>query len=370
MFLRLFFLTLLSLFIFFGGQVYGGSKIVIAANGAGQDLIEDTLPAITLAAARNVDYLELHVVMTADDAILVFRDLTLNRLSNVATVFPERKRADGNYYVIDFSLDEIRRLRLRNVFEAGRSSLSLGIPTLQEELSLIRRLESILNRQIGIALEIRHPRIHRDSGKDISNATLDLLGLFGYTKEESKLYLQCFDPDELQRLHNRLLPEKKMHLPLIQLIGQPDGPEANQQQSAPWRAVTYDWMFTNFGLRLVAGYATAIGLPSEAVVDPDGTIRLGQFIQDIHKYGRKVLIYGVNSRDEQLPSFAADFAALLKFYYTQAGVDGVYTDSYLQVQQYNEQLTAEEKWRADLPTFFSPMEQPKPTTETEKPEAR
>lgn len=365
MFVRQLPLAFFCLFFLLCSQVYGAHKIVIAENGAGNGLIEHTLPAVALAAGKNVDYLELHVVMTADDELLVYRDLTLNRLSNIGDVFPERNREDGNYYVIDFTLSEIRQLRLRNVFDSSPSSLSLGIPTLKEELGLIRRLESLLNKQIGIALEIKNPQFHKNGGKDISKATLDTLALFNYSSGTCKLYLQSFDADELQRIHNQLLPEKQMQLPLIQLI-EPNDEQATKPRLETREQYSYDWMFTNIGLRMLANYAAAIAIPTSAIADQDGTLLNNQYIEEAHRYGLKVLTYSVTTDQERLPSFVSNFPALLKFYYTQTNIDGLYTDSFAEVQQYNEQLAAQEKYRAELPPFFSDLELSSPKPEAPK----
>jgi glycerophosphoryl diester phosphodiesterase len=354
-------LVLSCLLLLFPGRVSGATRMVIAENGAGDGLIEHTLPAVTLAAANNVDYLELHVVMTADDELLVYRDLTLNRLSDVADLFPGRNREDGNDYVIDFTLAEIRQLRLRNVFDTGPLALSLGIPTLKEELSLIRRLETLLHRQIGIVLEIKNPWFHRNSGKDISKAVVDTLALFGYTTAERKIFLQCYDSDELQRLAHVLLPEKQMRLPLIQLIA-----EKKQREKLPLPGTrepdSYDWLFTNIGLRMVSGYAAAIALPGTAIADKGGKLLLGQYIDELHKYGMKVLVLAVGSNKDQLPAFAADFPALLRFYYDQAGIDGIYTDSFVEAMQAREPQASVEKRQTELPPFFASLKLSRPST--------
>lgn len=348
--------------------VFSATRMIIAENGGGSELIENTLPAVTLALTRNVDFLELQVVMTADNKLLVYRDLALNRLSNVAEIFPGRSREDGNYYAIDFTLNEIRQLRLRNVFDYGALSVSLGIPTLQEELSLIRRLETLLDKQLGIVLEIRSPQFHRDSGKDISEATLDTLADFHYTKENSKLYLQCYDPDELQRIHDRLLPEKQMRLPLIQMIGLDDDFMPGEQQRGLNRSDSYDWLFTNIGLRMVAGYAAAISLPGSAVVNQEGNLLLGQYIKDIHKYGLKVLVLEVNDK-EKLPSFVPNLETLLDFYFAQAEIDGIYTSSFVEAQRYTNKAAALEDLKEILPIGTVPVEltAPLPQPATQQP---
>ncbi len=314
-------------------QAQSATKMVIAASGSGKNLIEHSLPAATLAAATGVEYLELHVVMTADNQLVVFHDLTLQRLTDVAHVFPGRKREDGAYYVIDFTLDELRRLRLLSSAGSGNElQLAFGIPTLNEELGLLRRLETILERQIGIMLEIRQPWFHLHAGKDISIATLDILVKYRYLTAQSKLYLQCFDPDELQRIQSRLMPEKQMNLPLIQLVGENDGMETKQGNQDNMEPYNYDWLFTNVGLRMVASYAVAIALPTKAIADLEGNLPLAGYIGEAHRHGLKVLIFPLNNA-QSFPPFARDFQALIDFYFSRAGVDGIYTDSFGDVQR-------------------------------------
>lgn len=328
--------------------------MVIAENGVGEGLPAYSLPAVTLAATRNVDYLELPLVMTGDDQLLVYPDITLNTLSGVDELFPGRKRADGNSYAIDLTLNEIRQLRLQATPETDPFALSFAIPTLKEQLGLLHKLSVLQNKRIGLVLEIKAPAFHRKAGKDISKTLLDTLALFGYTEKESNIYLQCCDADELQRIYHQLLPEKKMHLPLIQLIA------ADRQSGSDKKRSDYDWLFTNVGLRMVAGYATAIGLPPAAIADSEGNPLLEKFIGEAHNYGLKVLAYPVNGQKDQLPAFAADYSALLDFYFTRTSIDGIYTDSFAKVRHYQEQLAAKEKNKTDLPPFFSSLNLSRP----------
>ena len=315
-------------------HAYAATKMIIAENGAGKNLIEHSLPAATLAAAMGVEYLELHVVMTADDHLVVFHDLTLDRLTDVAQVFPDRKRRDGASYVIDFTLDELRRLRLLRPADGNSNEfpLALPIPTLAEELLLLRRLETILERQLGIVLEIRQPWFHQQADKDISSATLDTLARFRYTTAQSKLYLQCFDPDELQRIHNLLMPERQMSLPLIQLVGANDGLETKQGTQDSPLPYNYDWLFTNTGLRMVSSYAVAIALPAKQIVDDAGNLPLAEYVGEAHRHGLLVLAFLLHA-SPNLPSFAADWPALVDFYFSRAGLDGIYTDMFADAQR-------------------------------------
>ena len=43
--------------------------------------------------------------MTKDDRLVVIHDNFLDQLTDVAKKFPDRQRADGRYYVIDFTLE-------------------------------------------------------------------------------------------------------------------------------------------------------------------------------------------------------------------------------------------------------------------------
>ena len=88
--------------------------VIIAHRGASGHLPEHTLPAKALAYAMGADYLEQDVVATGDDELVVLHDVHLDRVTNVEDRFPDRSRADGRYYVRDFSLEEIKSLRVHH----------------------------------------------------------------------------------------------------------------------------------------------------------------------------------------------------------------------------------------------------------------
>ncbi|MEZ6118468.1 MAG: glycerophosphodiester phosphodiesterase family protein [Pirellulaceae bacterium] len=84
--------------------------IVIAHRGASGYLPEHTLPAKALAFGQHADFLEQDVVITKDDRPIVLHDIHLDTVTDVATRFPDRKRSDGRFYAIDFTLAEIQSL--------------------------------------------------------------------------------------------------------------------------------------------------------------------------------------------------------------------------------------------------------------------
>jgi len=91
-------------------------KVVIAHRGASGYLPEHTIAAKAMAYAQGADYIEQDLVMTKDDELVVLHDRHLDTVSNVAELYPDRHRDDGRYYVIDFTLDEIRQLSVSTKF--------------------------------------------------------------------------------------------------------------------------------------------------------------------------------------------------------------------------------------------------------------
>ncbi len=361
MFLR-FLSCIIILPLFFTSTLHADEKTIIAKGDLSTGLIENSLTATSVAVATGIDFIEIQLAMTADDKIIVFQDVLLNGITDVDRLFPGRNREDGGYYVIDFTLRELQQLRVSNPFTAGKYTLSTPIPTLAEELGLIRKLEEHFDKNIKVTVEIKHPWFYRKAGRDISTATLDTLAIFGYGTENNTLYIQCFDPEELQRISGTLLPSRQLNIPLIQLIGANDGQETRQLNQDKWEPYNYDWLFTNIGLRMIASYATAIALPATSIVDRNGNIILAQYIKDIHQYGLQVFTYSLNNRLDGLPPFAIAFPALLNVYFNQAKIDGIYTDTFGDIHQYLKDQAEKKKQKGTLPAFFSTLELSRPTT--------
>ena len=132
----------------------------IAHRGARSLAPENTLAAAARALAAGSHMWELDVGMTRDGELLVIHDSTLQRTSNVRTIFPDRRP----WNVHDFSLDEIRCLDFGSWFihedpfgEIERGGVSrleidtfrgLPAPTLAEALDFTRRHRWCVNVEI------------------------------------------------------------------------------------------------------------------------------------------------------------------------------------------------------------------------------
>ncbi len=317
-----------------------GDKLVIAHRAASGYLMEHNLPSVALAVALGSDYIEQDLVMTKDDQVIVLHDPTLDRVTNVAEFFPGRNRQDGKFYALDFTLAEIKQLHLKEPypnssngegrFPDDNSNLQLTVPTFKEELELIRGLEKTLRKDIGIYPEIKQPWLHRKEGKDISVAVLKILRDYGYKSKEGKIFLQCFDPDELKRIHDELMPALQMELKLIQLVGENTGDETKVLEWGEWVHYNYDWILSKSGLRSLSSFIAGIGLDKSMLVDETGKLLRPTFISDAHSLGMVVHAYTFRREKESLPPYippsAASFEALLEFFYFKVGVDGIFTD--------------------------------------------
>lgn len=302
-----------------------GRPIVIAHRGASGYLPEHSLAAKVLAHGLGADFLEQDVILTRDDVPIVFHDLELEALTDVAAHYPGRARSDGHWYAIDFTLAELRILSLNERVDpatgartwprrfAGRG-LRFPIVTLDEELELIRALNAARGMDSGIYTEVKSPAWHRAQGKDLSRIVVDTLARHGYARRDSNVYLQCFDDLELRRIRDEL----GCRLKLIQLIGE------NAWQEAP---TDYDALRTPEGLRGVAGYADGIG-PSIAMLVtfpgngaaavPSGLCASAQALGlAVHPY---------TLRADSLPPGAGDLDEVHRVLFGVLGADGVFTD--------------------------------------------
>lgn len=289
---------------------------VIAHRGASGYLPEHTLESKALAYGLGADYIEQDVISSRDGVLIVMHDIYLELVTDVDKKFPERRRADGHYYAIDFDLTELRRLGVmerrhedeeRALFPGRfpRESLKFRISTLEEELLLVQGLNKSTGRVVGIYPEIKDPAWHHEHGIDLSHLLLTMLESFGYTEKDHDAFVQCFDPRELRRVREDLGSKLK----LIQLLG---GDDAMSKRA----------------MRRIAEYADGVGLPFTKLIDVRGTdsrtLRVAPLCSHIADAG--LLVHPYTLRADALPSFTNDFNELLRFLFEDAGVDGIFCD--------------------------------------------
>ena len=316
-------------------------KVVIAHRGASGYLPEHTLPAKAMAFAQGADYLEQDLVMTKDDQLVVLHDHYLDRVTDVADRFPDRARKDGRYYAIDFTLAEIKSLKFSEGFtiENGKKvqtfpgrfpmgKSDFRVHTFEEEIEFIQGLNHSTGKNIGLYPEIKAPWFHHQEGKDIATRVLEVLKKYGYTKKSDKIYLQCFDANELKRIRNELEPKMGMDLKLVQLIAYTKWNETEEQQpDGKWVNYSYDWMLEPGAMEKIAQYADGIGPDYHMLIadsSTNGHIIINGMVKEAHEHQLEVHPFTV--RADQLPPYAKDVNELYDALYRQADVDGLFTD--------------------------------------------
>jgi glycerophosphoryl diester phosphodiesterase len=299
--------------------------LVIAHRGACGYLPEHTLEAIAYGHALGADYLEIDVVATRDDQLIVIHDTTLERVTDVADRFPGRQRDDGRFYARDFDLAEIKTLSVRERrrrdgvtavfpkrFPTGISGFE--VPTLREEIKFIQGMNQATGRNVGVFAEVKKPAFHLQEGVDISALALDLLDDLGYRSREDNFYLQCFDAAETRRIRTELGCE----LRIIQLI---EDNFANESDT------DYDALRTRDGLQEISRYVEAIG-PKITHVVQLGTID-GQPVSTglvtlAHEFGMQVIPWTFRA-EQLLPGFER-LEEMVAWFAESIRVDGVFTD--------------------------------------------
>jgi glycerophosphoryl diester phosphodiesterase len=305
------------------------SPIVIAHRGASGYLPEHTLATKALAHAMGANFIEQDVVLSRDGAAIVLHDIYLDSTTDVARRFPDRARADGRYYAIDFDLQEIRQLRVheRTHVDTGDNGAAVypqrfpaqpalfHVPTLAEEIDMLAGLDQSRGCRTGLYIELKAPNWHRREGLDLSSAILQVLEETGYWNRPDQVFLQCFDDQTLRQLR----PQLKTPLPMIQLIGENNWGEDSE--------VDYNYLRTPEGLSYVASYAQGIGpfLPHIYLgKTASGSARLSELVELAHARGLQVHPY--TFRRDELPAGIQSFPELLDIFIRQAGIDGLFTD--------------------------------------------
>ena len=255
---------------------------VIAHRGASGYLPEHTLPAYALAYGQGAHWIEPDVVLSADGVPIALHDLTLNRTTNVAEVFPERAREDGRHYAADFSYAEIRRLLVVDATPGRFPHATFQVPRLTDVLALVDGLNRTTGRRVGVYPELKDPA--KQPG--LAAAMLEALAAY-----DLPVLLQSFDAAALAALQT--------DHPRVQLID--------------WTETTISEQF----LDEISAYAAGIGAPKALLLGNPA------IIEQAHQRGLAVHVYTLRADflDKGFKTFADEVTALAGI-----GVDAMFTD--------------------------------------------
>jgi glycerophosphoryl diester phosphodiesterase len=319
--------------------------IVIAHRGASGYLPEHTLAAYSIAILQGADFIETDLVMTKDRQLIVRHDNVLNLTTDVADhpEFSSRKKTktlDGDtttgWFSEDFTLGEIKTLlaieRIPQVRpENAKFNGQFEIPTLQEVIDFVKKMEDFTGRAIGIYPEIKHPTYFDSLHLSMEEPLVQLLRKNGYETEQARVYIQSFEVSNLKDLNTMTT------IPLIQLLRSRGQPHDVQQAGG---TLTYAQMATPKGLADIAVYADGVAPEKYYFLIPkdrDNNLLLSNattFVHQAHALGLKVHPYTFRAENYFLPanykrgqnSLDLGNSAEEMEIFLKAGVDGFFTD--------------------------------------------
>lgn len=300
--------------------------LVAAHRGASGYLPEHTLPSKAMAYAMGADYIEQDVVMTKDGKLVIMHDVLIDTTTDVAKKFPNRARKDGRYYACDFTLEEIRTLRVTERFDVktGKpvfpdrfpdSPIAYQVPTLEEEFYQVQGLNKSTGRDVKVYVEVKEPAFFEARGLDILKATIETMTRFGYNSMESGAILQIFDYEAVIRA--RELGWKGELCMLVTLSGQ----EHKDDKAR------HAWLTTEEGVKDIAKYATiyAPNFSLLAVPSADGTSYTISPLGDmVRKSGMK--LHAWTLRADSLPRGFRTFGEVLDVAFGTIRLDAVFSD--------------------------------------------
>ena len=325
------------------GKPNGDAKpLVIAHRGASGYAPEHTLAVYALAILQGADYIEPDLVMSRDGQLVARHDNELWLTTDVSQrpEFANRKRTqmvDGvsleGWFSEDFTLAELKTLRaierIPQVRPANtRVDGQFEIPTLQEIIDLVRKLESSQQRVIGLYPETKHPTHFQQLGLAMEKPLLAVLERNGYDSAQAPVYIQSFEVENLKTL------SRMTSIRLIQLLWT-DGQPYDQQTIGS--TLDYAQMITPKGLQEIARYASGIGPEKGMIIPRDAAGNLTaptSLVRDAHAAGLKVHPYTFRAENAFLPtslrngsepSERGDIDAELRAFLA-SGIDGLFID--------------------------------------------
>ena len=325
---------------------YNETKIIIAEKSS-YNLPGNSLPGIAASIAEGVELLRLSAVMTGDQKVILLDSPTLNRLTGVPELFPDRVAEDGFYYPVDFSYEDIQQLFQRQESLPEKvavpdtdSSCFFTIPLLSDALKLIKTMAAGTNTRPGVVLEIKQNWRYLREGKDLSSEALALMARHGFV-DKADGFVATHDPEELKRIHDEIMPALGMSLRTLQLIDSDTGRETMRFERGKWQPYNYDWLFTKFGLKSLSSYADAIAFPPETAITPEGQFLLSKYFEDAHLLGLQLLAFPFDQFATPLPAFSESLADLAAFCLFEAGFDGLFTGNDRMLREHLAQHLAE-----------------------------
>lgn len=280
---------------------------VIAHRGASGYLPEHTLGGYELAIRMGADFIEPDLQITRDGQLVAMHDDTLNRTTNIATLFAQR---NGAYKVADFTLAEIKTLTVVPT-STGKTSYPgftpsaatpFNVPTFQEVVDFAKKQSTVAGREVGLYPEAKQADPVMEDG------ILKTLSANGFNAG-SKVFIQSFSDVTVRSLRTKQIAQNNK-MPLVLL-----GVATKAADGTPRMGVTGGTGVSLLTLKEVAGFAEGVGV----LINNDTYAISKGFIDEAHAAGLQVHGWTFAQVDPTLA--AADFRK-----YLDMGMDGMFAN--------------------------------------------
>jgi glycerophosphoryl diester phosphodiesterase len=266
---------------------------LIAHRGASGDAPEHTLAAYELALKQGADFVEPDLQMTKDGVLVCLHDMTLERTTDVAKVFPDRaKMVNGKktWPVVEFTLAEI--LKLDAGSWKGPRFTGARVPTFQQMIETVKG-------KAGIIPETKAPQVYGRRGLNMEKALMEVLKKNRLdtpgADPKTPVVIQSFSAQSLKALRK----DHGCKLPLVYLIGAAD--------TTPER------------LKAVKEFADGIAPNKTDVLDRP------EMVKDAHDLGMSVTVWTFRASDS-----SGKFKTVrdeMNYFLGELRVDALFTDN-------------------------------------------
>ena len=266
--------------------------LVVSHRGAFGHAPEESLASFVDAYYGGADFLELDLQVSKDNHLMVQHDSTLNNTTNIYEYggrWEDLQRDDGNWYVEDFSLAQLKMLRRFQRYQETRS------PMLNDRYEMITVNELIENvimlnedaprtqnkdTKPGLYIELKDYDDYLTKGWDTAEMLFDVLDHYGLSNWEDAskkipIIIQSFDANALIKMSTMT------DLPLLLLCHDTD---------------IYDYNY-------ISSFANGVGVPLAWIMKSekdvgDGDSDYSAYIKQMHKLDLAVHPY--TDQDDKL----------------------------------------------------------------------
>ena len=294
-----------------------GRPLVIGHRGSSGVLPEHSLAAYRLAIEQGADYVECDVCVTRDLQLICLHESWLGAVTDSERVF--KNRSKSTYYIpqrdinitdhfsVDFTLKELRQLRLRQR-RSDRDPAYNGrftIPTFDEYLAVVKSA----NRLVGIYPELKDPDfvngldVVRSAKTSFEKLVAAALARHGYTQPDHACLLQSFNTAALHRV------ARLTRVRLIQLV----------KLTEPTLPQLRDWARLVYGIGIWKNLLTKVDT-SGNIVGETGTVSRA------HSAGLAVHVFTFRNDQKLAWNFQQDPYEEFRYFIDDLHIDGLFVD--------------------------------------------